>query len=58
MIEGFGTNNGPADISQCIDIDAIDVPVESPAEGQPRSVPRFEKRVGPARMGEISINRM
>jgi hypothetical protein len=51
MIEGFGVINGPADPSQCIDLDRIDA---LPAEGQPRT--SFVEKVGQPRQILVDAN--
>jgi hypothetical protein len=56
LTQAFGINGGPGPMpDQCIAIDALDLPAtELPAEGQPRSVPRFETHVGEPYIAELA----
>jgi hypothetical protein len=57
-IEAFGANHAVTAPEMCLDLDGLDQPAtEPPAAGQPRTPPMFEERVGPARVGEISVSR-
>lgn len=53
LISGFGIDNGPADPAFCVDLDTLDRKRE--AQTLP---PDVSERTGPARMLEVSVNRV
>jgi hypothetical protein len=60
VIQSHGLASGPAPGApeRAIDLDHLDAPAaEQPAEGQPRTPPMFEERIGATRQMEIQVSR-